>query len=65
MVLFNGQTGVATTERVLYCDVVAGVDGAVLGTAAGFPGQQKIGDMYFDTTDAEDGEYWPIVFSID
>lgn len=65
MLLHNGSTGVATTEKVVYADVAGGVDGAGLSTAGGFPGQQELGYHYFDTTDVVDAEYWPIMFTID
>jgi len=65
MVLQNGSTGVATTEREVYADVAAGTDGAALSTAGGAVGKQQIGYHYFDTTDVVATEYWPVNLTID
>lgn len=65
MVLQNGSTGVATTERECYADAAGGTDGAVLSTAASGAGIQKVGLHLFDTTDVVTTEYWPINLTID
>lgn len=65
MVLQNGSTGVATTEREVYMDVAGGTDGAALSTAAGAVGKQQIGYHYFDTLDVVSTEYWPVMMTID
>ena len=65
MVLQNGSTGVATTEREVYADVAGGTDGAALSTAGGAVGKQQIGYHYFDTTDVVSTEYWPTNLTID
>lgn len=65
MVLQNGATGVATTEREVYMDVAAGTDGAGLSTAGGAVGKQQIGYHYFDAIDVVSGEYWPVMLTID
>lgn len=65
MVLQNGSTGVATTEREVYMDVAGGTDGAALSTAGGAVGKQQIGYHYFDTIDVVSTEYWPVMLTID
>lgn len=65
MVLQNGSTGVATTEREVYMDVAGGTDGAALSTAGGAVGKQQIGYHYFDTIDVVTTEYWPVMLTID
>ena len=65
MVLQNGSTGVATTEREVYADVAGGTDGAALSTAGGAVGKQQIGYHYFDTLDVVSTEYWPVMLTID
>lgn len=65
MVLQNGSTGVATTERQVYMDVAGGTDGAALSTAGGAVGKQQIGHHYFDTIDVVSTEYWPVMLTLD
>lgn len=65
MVLQNGSTGVATTEREVYADVAGGTDGAALSTAGGAVGKQQVGYHYFDTIDVVSTEYWPVLLTID